>query len=533
MIKFRYLFLLLVLFTVNSAFAQLQSHYEDYQYSPFERYVYRPGGNFHTSVRQYRMDQLNEIIDTDSVLYAGLRVPSGKLNFWQRIFHDDLLKLNYDDINIVVNPIFNFECGCENIDGLTTYTNTRGLFIKGNIGPHLHFYTDFVENQAVVPNYIDRFARQYEVMPGQGQRKDYGDKGHDFAQVTAYIAFDFAKYFSLQVGNGKHFFGDGHRSLLLSDVAFSYPYIKLTADFWKVKYTVLYNKMLQYDSDKDNTDYRYPGKYGVFQYLDFNIGKRASLGFFASVVYAEQDTTGYRGFDMHYLNPLAFIRPVEYAVGSPDNVTMGLNAKFIAADWLTFYGQFVLGEFKADEVFGATKWWANKQGFQLGLKTFDLFGVKKLDVQAEYNQVRPYTYSHYTTMYAYGHYQQPLAHILGANFREGFVMMKYRHRRWMLKAELMTAMYGEDYGDGVSWGKDVFMPNTQRPFEYGHEIGQGLKTDVYNADFNISYLINPRNMFNVVAGARLRKLSNDERTEETQYFYFGVRTSLKSLYNNF
>ncbi len=82
MIKIKYLVLILTVMTVNNLFGQLQSHYEDYQYSPFERYVYKPGSNFHTSVRQYRIDQLNNVVNTDSVLYDGLRVPSGHLNFW-------------------------------------------------------------------------------------------------------------------------------------------------------------------------------------------------------------------------------------------------------------------------------------------------------------------------------------------------------------------------------------------------------------------------------------------------------------------
>ena len=50
---------------------------------------------------------------------------------------------------------------------------------------------------------------------------------------------------------------------------------------------------------------------------------------------------------------------MEYALGSPDNVTMGFNGRYVAARWLTFYGQFVLGEFKADEVFSNNQWWAN------------------------------------------------------------------------------------------------------------------------------------------------------------------------------
>ncbi|WP_439184954.1 hypothetical protein [Carboxylicivirga taeanensis] len=539
MIK-QYLAIIIIAMIGHCLSAQSISHYEDTYYSPFERYVYKPSTNFHTAVRQYRMDQLNTLVNTDSVLYNGLRIPNGKLNFWQRLLHDDLFTLDKGDINIVVNPIFAFEGGRENEEGLTTWTNTRGLFIKGNIGKHLHFYTDFVENQAVVPNYINQFASQTNMMPGQGQRKNFGSNGHDYAQATGYIAFNFAKYFHLQLGNGKHFIGDGHRSLLLSDGAFSYPYVKLTADFWNIKYMVMWNKMLNYDAIADQTDFRYPGKYGVHQYLDWNLTKRLSIGLYANVVYAEQDTTGYRGFDIHYLNPVNFFRPVEYNLGSPDNVTMGLNARYIAAKWLTFYGQFVLGEFKFDEVFSGNKWWANKQGFQLGARTFDLLGIDKLDLQLEYNQIRPYTYSHYTSIYSYSHLNQPMAHILGANFREGLAILKYRKNRWLFKTELMATMYGDDYGDGISWGKDVVKPNTQRPLDengrpvdHGYSIGDGLKTNIYNADFNVSFLVNPRNMFNIVAGARVRTMTNDQETMDTQHVYFGIRTSLKSLYYNF
>ncbi|MCG8581488.1 MAG: hypothetical protein MI866_16305, partial [Bacteroidales bacterium] len=296
---------------------------------------------------------------------------------------------------------------------------------------------------------------------------------------------------------------------------------------------IMWNKMLEFDQFKADNDYRFDGRYGVHQYLDWNVNKRLSIGLYANVVYAEQDTSGHRGFDMHYLNPVGFFRPVEYNLGSPDNVTMGINTRYIAADWLTLYGQFVLGEFKFDEVFGGNQWWANKHGFQLGARTFDLFGIEKLDLQIEYNQVRPYTYSHYTSIYAYGHLNQPMAHILGANFREGLAILKYKKNRWQFKAELMATKYGDDFGDGVSWGKDVFMPNTERPYDYGHTIGQGLETTVLNADVNVSFLINPRNMFNIVAGARIRKLENDNETMDTQHVYFGVRTSLKSLYYNF
>ena len=63
-------------------------------------------------------------------------------------------------------------------------------------------------------------------------------------------------------------------------------------------------------------------------------------------------------------------------------------------------------------------WWANKFGIQLGAKYFNAFDVENLYLQAEYNAIRPYTYSHKELNYNLGHNNQPLAHLWGANFRE-------------------------------------------------------------------------------------------------------------------
>ncbi len=531
--QIRFILISVFLFSCGLLFSQEYNQYENFDYSPYTRYLYKPGTNFHTSVRNYRMDEVEKIVNTDSVLYDGLKIPAGKLNFWKRIVHDDLFRWKSDDIKILINPLFNFGGGYETDDGRWTYTNTRGVFVKGNIGKYFSFYTDFVENQATFPNYVDEFAREYNIVPGQGKRKDYKETGHDYAQATGYVSFNMAKYFNLQLGYGKNFIGDGYRSLIMSDVAFSYPYLKFTTTFWKIKYMFLWNKMLNLERDVSLGDTRYPVKYSANHYLDWNIGKRFSMGLFVNVVWAQQDTVGYRGVDFSYLIPGVFVRPVEYSNGSPDNVTMALNLKYIVAKQLTVYGQFVMGEFKADEVFSGEKWWANKHGFQIGLKTFDLFNVKNLDIQAEYNQVRPYTYSHYTSIYSYAHYNQPMAHLLGANFSEGLFIARYRYRRLMFKAQMVKSMYGDDYGDGVSWGKNVLMPNTQRPSDYGIYIGQGLKTNVFYTDMSVSFLVNPRNMWNVVAGVQLRNLENEQRTQNTNYFYFGVRTSLKNLYYDF
>ena len=541
---------------VSTGFSQRYSIYENQDFSLIEKHLYQPGNNFHTSVRQYQYNQMNRVINVDSMLYDGIKKPNGKLNFWKRIFHDDLLKWNKTDENlrVVINPLFNFEAGKESVDGTNTFINTRGLFVEGSIGKNFAFYADVLENQGSFPNYVESFIQERKVVPGQGKRKSIATTdSHDYTQATGYISFNAGRYFNFQLGTGKNFIGDGYRSMLLSDVAFSYPYFKFTTDFWKVKYMIMWASMTHLSrygdaTDEPSQDISYPTKYGVFHYLDWNIGKRFSLGLFESVIWSayetsmesEQDTvTKYRGFDWHYANPFIFFRPVEYSVGSPDNVNIGFNAKYIAANWLTLYGQFMFDEFKFDELSSGNQWWGNKYAYQLGFKTFDLFGLKNLRWQVEYNRARPYTYSHNKVVNNYGHYNQSLAHPLGANFSEFLTIVNYRFKRWQLRGEIMKAKYGKDDVETNNYGGDIFKPNNNGPVingeikQYGHVTGQGLSTDLFYAEGSVSYLINPRNNFNIAAGLRLRNETNSQEKNETRFVWFAVRTSLKNLYYDF
>ncbi|MBK9515386.1 MAG: gliding motility protein RemB, partial [Flavobacteriales bacterium] len=51
------------------------------------------------------------------------------------------------------------------------------------------------------------------------------------------------KYFNFTLGQGRNFFGEGHRSLMLSDEAYSYPYLRITTSIWKIKYVNLFTMM--------------------------------------------------------------------------------------------------------------------------------------------------------------------------------------------------------------------------------------------------------------------------------------------------
>jgi hypothetical protein len=518
--------------------AQVYSIYNDKSYDPFMRSLNVPGINFHTSVQPYRLDQIEKIMPTDSLIQRGLYKPDSPMNIFRRFIHDDFVSWEEKGnapVFVRVNPLFNLEVGKDMSDGLGTWINTRGVMVEGKLGKDFAFYADLYENQGVYPDYVQDFVSNRGVVPGQGRAKIFKDTGFDFAQSTGYISYNAGQWINLQLGHGKNFIGDGHRSLLLSDNTYSYPFIKMTTTFMKVKYLVMVGQFMDLgDEVIRGGDDRFEYKYGVFHYLNWNIGNRLSLGLFESVIWAAKDDTGHRGMDFNYLNPIVVYRPVEYSLGSPDNVTMGINLKYLLWKDAAFYGQYVMGEFKQDEVFSGSKWWANKQGFQAGLKSYNFLGINNLDVQTEYNQVRPYTYSHYWPITNYGHFNQELAHPLGASFRESVSFLRYRYKRFHLDMQAMYAIHGRDLDDEISYGGDIFRPNLERPSNpYGHEIGQGLRTTIAHGAATISYLINPKNNMNISLSTRIRKLENDLESQNSNLVSFSFRTSLRNIYYDF
>ena len=133
------------------------------------------------------------------------------------------------------------------------------------------------------------------------------------------------KFITADFGKGKHFIGDGYRSLLLSSNHSTYPYLKLSTEFGRVKYYNLYTTF--FDIQNLNQERK---KHASIHFLDFQLTRNINVGIFEGVLWQAKDENYNKGYDIAYLNPIIFYRPVEYSKHSPDNVLMGANcnAKF-------------------------------------------------------------------------------------------------------------------------------------------------------------------------------------------------------------
>ena len=123
-------------------------------------------------------------------------------------------------------------------------------------------------------------------------------------------------------------------------------------------------------------------------------------------------------------------------------------------------------------------------------------------MQFEYNLIRPYTFSHKTPIFNYGHFGEEIAHSWGANFREMVLISRYSRDRWAANLKLIYGLKGFDSVD-LNYGGDIYKSYEDRVQDYDNKIGQGIKAMVLNTDLQVSYLVNPITDLKIFAGTNL------------------------------
>lgn len=426
-----------------------------------------------------------------------------------------------------VTPLIDAGLGWSSQVG-AVYRAAPGLAVNLRYGSTWSFYADALGGSERPAAYIGAFIDSSGVIPGTG--KNFAREGDPaFFQPTARLSFAPGTIFSFDLGYGKNFIGSGYRSLFLSDVASNYPYLKITTDVWHFKYINIY-AALQGSPDAHAFPDDFRSKYSTTHYLSWAVSPRFNMGLFETIVWQGSDSLSRRGFDPNYLNPVIFYRPVEYSVGSPDNALIGLDLSFKASKSTLLYSQWMFDEFLLSSLRNRDGWWANKWGVQLGVMTWDVAGIRNLNLRGEFNCVRPFTYTHGSTLQNFAHFNEPLAHRLGTNFYEGLIDAAYERKGWFAELKIIWSEYGRD-PDSLNLGGDIFKSYENPSMQYGNTIAQGVRTVLYRQSLTAGYVLN-RSM-NLRAGIRYTFRHTDtegmpDGNEHVLGFFLATR-----IYNSF
>lgn len=487
---------LLLLFVFAPILAQAQASYQPYSYhfyQKFNKVQYSWETNQHTAVKPMIIDSIMTPL-YDSLMNVGVKERSTWVG--RKLWNEHLIDIKGEDYTLYGDFIPDFQVGRDfGGGGKNTWLNTRGFQLGGTISDKFFFYTSAYENQAVFPTYVNDFIMENEVVPGQMYGK-LGTDQQDWTYASAIVSYSPKRNLNFSLAYDKNFIGDGYRSMLLSDISSNSTFLKFNGTFGDVQITSIVSYMLDPREvvSEGVSRSRSQRKWGAFQYADWNVSNRFSMGLFHSVLWANRDDAG-----------------------ASDMMQVGLNTKYKAFRNASLYGQLLLSK---------------KLAGQVGVRGFDALGVKNLNFLAEYNFAKPYSYADSDPLTSYSNYSKSLAHPFGANFREFVGIANYSYQKFDFSLQGNYGLYGLDIAEGDNYGKDLFKPYNK---DMAHDggIGQGLKTKMVYADAKIAYVVNPKYNLRLEAGAALRRESNAEWTNTSSLITLGLRASFRNLYYDF
>ena len=525
---------------------QFESHlnipFSHSYYAHFDGAMNQVGANNHTASKPYTYSEVSKYYN---IAAENNKIKKDKSGWWGRkLWNENLVEVQGEDYWFVFNPIFDLRLGAASGNKqVNTFVNTRGINFSGGLGSQLNFTTTIYESQGRFADYYNRYAESIKpaggnpaIIPGIGIAKDFKTDAYDFPSAEANLTFTPAKFLDFQLGYGRNFIGDGYRSLFESDGASPLPYFKINTNFWKIKYTNTY-MWLKDVRPEVTLERTYATKYMANHYLSLNISNRWNLGLFESVIWTD---TNNRGFDMYFVNPIIFYRAVEFSSSArTGNAVLGLSSKYKWNNKVTLYGQFLLDEFSLGEVKNEKNSWKNKFAYQLGVKYFNAFKVDNLLLQLEYNHVRPYVYSHSDPITNYGHTNQSIGHPWGGNFQELLAIARYHKGRWYADAKITLGVKGFDFAN--SGAKSNYGGNIYRDYEVERyadsnvTVGQGNKTNIFIADLQAGYLVNPMTNLKLFGSFIYRNFDPNQNTttvfnESTTWFSLGIRSDVFNWY---
>ena len=420
-----------------------------------------------------------------------------------------------------VNPVLNFRAGNESGDHQSTIAfQQRGIEVKAALKGRFYLSSTLTGQNQQFAEYVNRRIDLYEAVPGAGAYETYSSSilnmptARRYGLNHTYLGVQATKHIGVQVGHGTQFIGNGYRSVLMSDFAPPAWFLKVNTRIWKFHYQNLFTKADVGSGVTGNAR----KKFTASHYLSLQLKPNLSVGLFETTVLGRANH-----FEFQYLNPVILYRSVEGIIGSPDNILIGMNGRWNILRRFQVYGQLGLDEFVFKELLARNGWWANKYAIQAGVKYINAFGVDHLDVQLEWNSARPYMWSHFDTLNTYSHYSQPLAHVLGSNFKEMIGRVRWQPAPPFTVNARLIYMQTSDDPAGKNYGNNILLSYQSRVQDYGNFIGQGIGANTLLLGLDISWEFYRNTFLDLNVLLRQKKSDVSSLSLDSRIFSAGIR----------
>jgi len=308
---------------------------------------------------------------------------------------------------------------------------------------------------------------------------------------------------------------------LLSDFGMNYMFLKTKYNFGKLRYENIYAELVS-NRTRTGGDYVYPRKYYRASYLSLRATKNINLGVFEGVMFGKTD-----GISLPVLNPIMF---TNFSGDKSDKSYGGFDIKMNILKKFQLYAQGMIDGISFDDKL-VNNWWGNRFAYQVGIKYINAFEIKNLDAQFETNVARPFMYASDNDVTTYTHYNQPLAHPLGANFNEYIAILKYQPlKKLYLETKAILYSQGKDttfiVAGNRNFGSNIFTNVQTRPYDYGWTVTNGNVATCTLIQLLVSYEVKENLFADFSFMNRNFQLQSSNNSTNTSTVSFGLRWNI-------
>lgn len=382
---------------------------------PLNPFVYQQYPNIDTNYRMFKYIKNDPALDV--------------------MFEKDVVSIRQKEFHIRINPLMNFQKGKVSGDSsFSAYTNTRG-FIASVRFDRVYIETMLSENQSVFPTYLYQYSKSTGVVPGQGRWKAFKNSGFDYAFSSGIVSVQATKNLNITLGTGKQKIGNGYRSLLLSDNAFVYPYVKIEQVGWKGRlhyicnYAMLNNLVSASQNIPKNTERLFQKKIWVYQYVNVGITKHTRMGLFQSIISETPDNRNVWRGDALIFSPVIFSQWVYYGFNQTNNVLIGMDVQQKLLKNVMVYAQMIINN---ESIFHNQD---NGYGYQVGFKWLAKWQDWWLFVLSEWNDLKSNNIGFTNAGSSYTHFGQSMNYT--PEFGNELVsMVALKKKRWVASFQI-------------------------------------------------------------------------------------------------
>lgn len=460
---------------------------------------------FNAETKQYVLYQSYNDTSQNPTAYQGNAYTQNPIFKWYDtknaqkpgIFYKPLIHLSEDSLyEININPIVDFSSFSSNhpSDTLNLYTNSRGLSIQGTLGKKIRFFSAFVENQAIFPQYIRNEIAATGVVPGQARTKPFKIVGVDYAQAWGTVEYLISKNQHISFGSGKKFIGNGYRSLVLSDNSFQYPFLEYRAfssnKKWSYQYLYAWMNSLQRSAEHTTPEAVFHPKNFTLHTLEYRPHPSVLLSLIDHSLWSRGDSLQIRPAKTISYQPIPLLN---YMLSPQENSAyLSLNAAFTVPKKGQLYAQITKSKHQ------------NAPAFQLGIspwiKTQKTFAFLRL----EYNHVPTGLTEPNTFAFSdYSHNNNSLGHPSGAGLKEQLIQVHYRYKRFALETLYTQTKYIQS------------------------------TNQMTHLNLSVHYTINPSYQLQVFTSYIARTIHIAGNSQQQKSVQFGLRTNLYNQYFHF